>query len=104
MQRRTRITLWGLGAFAVVVALALVLQSAHGDAAVARLWGFGILGLSLVFLVRARIPVFIGRKRAGTLVGWRKAYVLVPAFALGLAVAAFPEQALQVLEQFNRRG
>jgi hypothetical protein len=88
----------------VCVPLILLFQATSGEVAVARLWGFGILGISLILLVRTRIPVYAGRRRVGTLIGWRKVYVLAPAFAIGLAVAAFPEHAVQALAYINRLG
>lgn len=39
-----------------------------------------------------RIPVHVGEKGLRPLEGWRKAYVLVPAYAIGLAVSLFPHE------------
>lgn len=48
--------------------------------------------VSVVFTFMNRIPVTLGNKDLKPLEGWRKAYVLVPSYAIGVAVSLFPHE------------
>jgi len=64
----------------------------YGDTEGFRVWGLAILVLSSFYLFVAEIPVAIGFRSLPPLRGWRKAYVIGPAFLIGLAVSLHPHQ------------
>lgn len=79
-------------AFVALVALAYFIQDRFGQTEGVRFWGIGLLVTSLVFTFLPRIPVFMGNRELAPLEGWRKAYVLAPAYAIAILVTAFPHQ------------
>ena len=51
-----------------------------------------LLVTSLAFTFMRRIQVMVGNTELKPLEGWRKAYVLIPTYAIGLAVTTFPHE------------
>ncbi len=81
--------------FMAFVCLAVIWQAVHqmfGQAEGFRMWGIGLLVVSVALTFRASIPVHFGRRQVGELVGWRRAYVLLPAYIIGGLVTLFPHQ------------
>jgi len=78
-----------IGFLALAVLLTVVAER-FGPDAYLRLWGIALMVTALVMSLRRSIPVYLGRELKAELIGWKKAWVVVPAFALGVAVAAYP--------------
>jgi hypothetical protein len=57
-----------------------------------RFWGVGLLAASLVATFLPRIPVRLGYTELRPLEGWRKAYVLVPTYIIGITATFFPHE------------
>lgn len=81
--------------FAGVVAAALtwyLVDRFFGPTEGVRAWGMGLLAVSVFFTFRKEIPVTIGRTEVTSLVGFRKALVLVPTYAIGLLISFKPHE------------
>ncbi|WP_428415728.1 hypothetical protein [Methylibium sp.] len=82
----------GLFGFVLVVGTSIVVHAWLGQAAGFRFWGLALLVTSVVFTARRTIPVTLGNTELTLLEGWRKAYVLVPTYAIGTVVVLWPNQ------------
>ena len=82
----------GVVAFVLMAWVWHMVHTIFGPTEGFRFWGFGLLLVSVVFTARDSIPVTVGNKQLKPLEGWRKSYVLVPTYAIGFLVAAFPHQ------------
>ena len=81
--------------FIVFLLVALIWQliyDIYGQSAGFRSWGIGLLVVSIIFTFKDNIPLFLGDKQTGELKGWRKSYVLIPSYLIGLLVAFYPNE------------
>lgn len=78
--------------FLVLVGIWTMVDRLFGQREAFRLWGIALVVVSVVFTFMRRIPVTIGNTELKPLEGWRKAYVLVPTYAIGMVVAFFPHE------------
>ncbi|MCZ8072778.1 MAG: hypothetical protein O9341_01480 [Paucibacter sp.] len=78
--------------FLVLVGVWTIIDRVFGQREAFRFWGLMLLVTSLAFTFMKRIPVTVGNTELKPLEGWRKAYVLIPTYAIGLAVTAFPHE------------
>ena len=92
MPRSTGAQVLGFLGFVVLAGTSAMIYSAFGQQEGLRFWGICLVLTSIVFTFMKRIPVSVGRKALRPLEGWRKAYVLVPCYAIGLAVTSFPHE------------
>jgi hypothetical protein len=92
----------GFIAFLALAATWKYVYVRFGDNAGDRFWGTGLLVTSIWFLFAKEIPISLGSQVITSLTGWRKAYVLVPAFALGLAVVLAPHELRCALHSRHR--
>jgi hypothetical protein len=92
MPRITGAQVLGFLGFIVLVVVWTMVDAIFGQREAFRVWGFGLLLMSVVFTVLRRIPVTLGNKEIAPLEGWRKAYVLVPTYAIGICVSLFPHE------------
>jgi hypothetical protein len=90
MQRPTGGRILSFLAFVVLAGLWLMVHDIFGQTEGFRAWGVGLLIVSVVFTLRSSIPVHFGHREVNVLTGWRKAYVLVPAYCLGGLISVFP--------------
>ena len=79
-------------AFLVLVGAWTTIDRIFGQREAFRFWGLVLLSVSVVFTFMRRVPVRVGNTELKPLEGWRKAYVLVPMYAIGLAVCLFPNE------------
>jgi hypothetical protein len=82
----------GFVAFLLLAGAWAMVHELFGQTAGFRVWGIALLLTSVIFTVRRNIPVTLGRTKITPLEGWRKAYVLVPTYCIGAAVALWPHQ------------
>jgi hypothetical protein len=92
MPRVTGGQLLGFLGFVVLAGTSAMVNSMFGQREAFRFWGICLVLVSSVFALLKRIPVHVGDRELRPLEGWRKAYVLVPSYAIGLAVALFPHE------------
>ncbi|WP_428506926.1 hypothetical protein [Roseateles sp.] len=78
--------------FLVLVGVWTIIDRVFGQREAFRFWGLMLLVTSLAFTFMKRIPVTVGNTELKPLEGWRKAYVLIPTYAIGLAVTTFPHE------------
>ena len=90
MQRSTRRQLFGFAAFVAVAILWTIVHERYGQTEGFRMWGIGLLVISVMLSFRKEIPVHLGSREVALLSGWRKAYGLVPAYSIGILVSLFP--------------
>lgn len=76
----------------VLVGVWTIIDRVFGEREAFRFWGLMLLATSLAFTFMKRIPVTVGNTELKPLEGWRKAYVLIPTHAIGLAVSTFPHE------------
>jgi thiol:disulfide interchange protein len=82
----------GFFGFVLLAAASFVVHEWLGQAAGFRFWGLALLVAAVVFTARRTIQVTLGNTALTPLAGWRKAYVLVPAYAIGTVVSLWPHQ------------
>ncbi len=81
--------------FAGFAALALVWHLVHrffGQTEGFRIWGIGLLVVSVVFTIRKEISLSIGHRELSPLTGLNKGLVLLPTYAIGTLVTLYPHQ------------
>jgi hypothetical protein len=67
-----------------------IVHETLGQTASFRFWGAALLIAAVVLTCWKTIPVTLGNTEITPLEGWRKAYVLVPAYGIALAVVIWP--------------
>lgn len=82
----------GLAAMAILVFVWYMVGHYFGQTEAFRVWGLALLLYSVGSSFRKSIPVSLGDREIEPLEGWRRAYVLVPTFALGALVSVFPHE------------
>jgi hypothetical protein len=92
MPRITGAHVLGFLGFLALAGVWAMVDRMFGQREAFRLWGIGLLIVSVVFTIMRRIPVSLGSKDLEPLEGWHKAYVLVPTYAIGLGVCLFPHE------------
>ena len=92
MYRLTGGKILGFLAFAILAAVWHLVGSNFGQTASFRFWGIALLVISLIFTCLKSIPVTLGDKEVEPLVGWRKAYLLIPMYIVGALVSVFPHE------------
>lgn len=92
MPRSTGAQILGFLGFVVVAGTSAMIYAAFGQREAFRFWGICLVLTSIVFTFMKRIPVSVGKTELRPLEGWRKAYVLVPCYAMGWAVTSFPHE------------
>jgi Ca2+/H+ antiporter len=92
MQLPSGSKILGFVGFALLAGTWAIVHDLFGQTAGFRFWGLALLATSLVFTLRRTIPVSLGNTELSPLEGWRKTYVLVPMYAIGLAVSLWPHQ------------
>lgn len=77
------------GVMAIVALVLFAVEYNYGPIAGTR--AFGTLWLlSAIWMIRTpRIPILFGQHEVGSVSGWKKAFVLVPAAAIGLAMIVY---------------
>jgi hypothetical protein len=79
----------GSGVLAIVALAWYAVEYRYGPIGGTRLAG-ALFPLSAIWLIRApSIAISLGRHEVGSVSGWKKAFVLVPAAAIGLAVLVY---------------
>jgi hypothetical protein len=77
------------GVLAILVVVWNVVEYMYGPIGGTRFAGTLFL-LSAIWLIRApSIAISLGRHEVGSVSGWKKAFVLVPAAAIGLALLVY---------------
>lgn len=92
MPRITGAHVFGFLGFVVLAGLWAMVDRVFGQREAFRFWGIGLLAVSVVFTFIRSIPVTLGSKELAPLEGWRKAYVLVPTYAISIVVIVFPHE------------
>ena len=92
MPRITGSQVLGFVWFLVLAGSWIIVDRMFGQREAFRLWGIGLLVVSVVFTFMRRIPVRLGNRQLEPLEGWRKAYVLAPTYAIGICVTLFPHE------------
>jgi hypothetical protein len=79
----------GYGVLAILAVVWNVVEYMYGPIGGTRLAGTLFL-LSAIWMIRApSIAISLGRHEVGSVSGWQKAFVLVPAAAIGLALLVY---------------
>ena len=92
MPRITGAQVLGFVGFVVMAVGWIIVDRLFGQREAFRLWGIALLVVSVVFTFMRRIPLTLGNRQVEPLEGWRKAYVLVPTYAIGVCVTLFPHE------------
>lgn len=82
--------LFGLAVFIAFAAAWYWVHERFGQTAGLRVWGIALLVVSVVFTIKESIPLSVGATELEPLTGWRKSFVLLPTYLIGLLVAVFP--------------
>lgn len=92
MKRLSTGQILGVIAFVCIAAIWQFVHLRFGQTEGFRVWGIGLLVVALVLSFMQNIPVHIGNREVSQLVGWRKAFVVLPAAAIGSLVSFYPHQ------------
>jgi hypothetical protein len=92
MFRITRAQVLSLLGFVVLCGVWTMIDRVYGQREAFRFWGVTLVAVSVVLTFMRRIPITVGNTELKPLEGWRKAYVLVPSYAIGVAVSLFPHE------------
>jgi hypothetical protein len=57
-----------------------------------RVWGIGLLLVASMYLFVKEIPIHVGSRPFSPLTGRRKAFALIPAILIGLAISLYPHE------------
>jgi thiol:disulfide interchange protein len=82
----------GFLGFVLIAAAWAIVHDLFGQTAGFRFWGAALLVIAVILTFRREISVSVGNTEKTTLCGWRKAYVLIPAYGIGAAVSLWPHQ------------
>jgi hypothetical protein len=75
--------------FAILVCVAIAVDHLYGPIGYTRLFGVLFLLSAIWGIWTPRLEVRLGQHPVGSLSGWMKAFVLLPAAALGLAMLVY---------------
>jgi len=92
MKRLAGGQILGFIAFVCFVGIWQLVHHFFGQTEAFRMWGIGLLAVALVLSINRSIVVHIGSRKVSRLVGWRKAFVVLPAFVIGGLVSFYPHQ------------
>jgi hypothetical protein len=90
MRRFTATEIIGFLGFVLLTGLWYLIHQKFGQTEGVRVWGIGLLLVSVIFTLRAEIPIHVNGRAVAILSGWRKACVLVPTYTIGGLTTVFP--------------